>query len=463
MQQKLFTMLLLAGTLFSFGQDSCTLGTISDTSANGENISTGGEFEYGGAADFDVPFGTTFTTNQITLNLLKGDADIQYVNVTFSREQNGLPGTVIQTFDGLVPTSQTLVYAIEDSELDTYQIALELPSTLILEKGKYFIEVAAAAGDQNNAWWEITSQEQRYGVFDYFRFGNEPWGGTGYYNKVFQILGNCTDSGETQPEYGDVCSQGNASNDYENGAPFLTAGQLVSIADDFTVAENTVFHLTDFTMHSLLLGGGLHNATIKIRSSVEGIPGEVLHSFEQKGPDYEEYQGYHPFPGLLLEAVAVNINFSFANTPIELQPGNYFVEVTPTPFATDFLTWETTTLPGIGEFSYTSYDGGESWNLNDGANQVFTVGGFCSPLLGTNDPKTVSGIQYFPNPVKNVLQIRAEKQISSIRIYNIEGREVNGYKSGNNNINMEALASGIYIVKAQFENGSSKVFKVIKE
>lgn len=463
MQKKLFTALLLATTLFSFAQEPCAFGTGSDVSGVGENASTGGDYEYAGAADFDVPFGTVFTTTQITVNFLKGPANLQYVNLSFREASEGLPGDLIQSFDNLMPTSQTLAYDMDDPYLDAYQITIDLPSEVVLQKGKYFLQLAAAAGDEGGAWWEITAQEQRYGVFDYSRFADEDWSGTGYYNKVFQIVGSCVDSGEVMPDYGNPCAQEILSNGYENGTPFISNGAVVSVADDFVVAPNTTLHLTSFTMHTLLLGGGMHNATVNIRHSADGLPGDIIQSFTNKGPAYEEYGGYWPFPGLPFDVVSVLVNFSFAEAPVELQEGTYFVEVIPTPHASEFITWESTSLEGIGSDSYTSYDGGASWAVNEGTNQVFEIGGFCSETLGTTSPELASGLKYFPNPVQDSLTLTSEKAIGTVSVYTIEGREVKGFHVNGEKVNMQALASGVYLVKVVLENGSSETFKIVKE
>jgi len=462
MKKILFTILFSGTTIFSFGQEACTLGTSSDISGNAENMATGGGSEYAGAADFDVPFGTTFTTNQITFNVLKGSADLQYANVAFLAEAEGLPGDAIQTFDALVPSSQVFLYDVSESDLDAYEITVDLPSEIVLQKGKYFLQLSAAPGDANGAWWEITGESQTYGLFDYFRFGNEDWGGTGYYSKVFQINGTCADSGEVQPDLGDACNQENAFDAFEVAATFLAGNSVVSVADDFTVAPNTTFYLTDFTMHSILLGGGLHNATINIRSSVDGAPGAILHSFLQKGPAEEKYNGYWPFPGIPFDVVSVFIKFSWENEPIMLTEGNYFIEVIPTPYATELLAWLATPQPGIGDYSYTSFDEGATWEVHEGINQVFSVDGFCSENLGVETPQA-SSLKYFPNPVKDILQIATDEQIDSVKIYNIEGREVSGFIVSNKNIDMQSLATGIYMVKLQLENGNSENFKIVKQ
>lgn len=460
--KKTLTLLLLSAATYSFGQQ-CSFGTISDTSMGAENVSTGGMYEYTAAADFDIPFGTVFTTDKITFNLTKGDADIQYLNVILREEENGMPGDEIIAFNGIVPTSQVFVYDIPDVDMGCYLVTVDLPTPVEFGKGKYFVQVQGAPGDEVPVGWEITLETQTYGAFDFFKFEDEPWGGTGYYSKVFQMIGTCADSGEEYPDYGDACHQENAFDGFQTAASFIQAGSVLSVADDFTVAPNTTFYLTDFTMHSILLGGGLNNATINIRSSVDGAPGAILHSFFQKGPQEEKYDGYWPFPGIPFDIVSVFIKFSWEHEPIALTQGNYFIEVIPTPNSTDLLAWLATSQPGIGDYSYTSFDHGVTWVMHEGINQVFSVDGFCTTTLGTDDPQAGNNLNFYPNPVKDVLHITSADVVSNIAVYNMEGREVTGYKLHENTVNMEALSNGIYIVKAHFENGAFEVFKIVKE
>src|SRR5262245_17003844 len=138
--KKIFTLLLLSAATYSFGQQ-CAFGTTSDQSTGAENISTGGIYEYTCAADFDIPFGTVFTTNQITFNLTKGDAEILFLNVTLREEHQGKPGDVITAFTELVPTSQTFIYDIPEVDMGCYAVTVDLPTPVVFEKGKYFVEV----------------------------------------------------------------------------------------------------------------------------------------------------------------------------------------------------------------------------------------------------------------------------------------------------------------------------------
>lgn len=441
---------------------TCAYGTSSNTTGIGENISTGGAFEYKGATDFDVPFGTNFTVRSVAFNLL-AEADVTLANVTFRSEQNGMPGDPIGYFPALNPTSQVLLYEIPEIGMNCYTITVELPAGVTLEKGKYFLDLSAMSADGTSVWWEIASESQTYGLFDYNKFEDEDWGGTGYYSKVFQVIGDCEDSGEVQPEYGDACMQENAFESFQVAATFMNSEGMVPVADDFTVAPNTTFYLTKFTMHTILLGGGLHNATINIRSSVDGAPGEILHAFEQKGPSVEKYNGYWPFPGIPFDIVSVPITFSFESDPIMLTPGNYFIEVIPTPYATDLLGWLGTTQPGIGNYSFSSFDGGATWEEHQGLNMVMSVEGFCSESLGTQTPEMRSDLRYYPNPVRDVLTIDREQSVNRIAIYNMEGREVSGYRALGNSIDMQHLATGVYIVKVMYKDGSSDVLKIAKQ
>ncbi len=459
MKLKFIPIVLLACG-WSYAQE-CSFGTSSDATATGENVTTGGTLEYAGAADFDVPFGTAFTVGTVTFNLLT-EAPVSLANITLRAEQNGLPGEPLASFTSTVPASQELLYPIPELGMNCYVITVDLPSPLVLQKGKYFLEVAASATDGTAVWWEITSQSQTYGLFDYGRFQDEDWSGTGYYSKVFQILGQCADSGEEQPDWGSACQQENPFDAFQTAATFMNSEGMVHVADDFTVAPNTIFHLTKFQMHNILLGGGLHNATINIRGSQNGMPGEILHSFPQKGPLEEKYNGYWPFPGIPLDIVSVLITFSFENEPIALTEGNYFIEVVPTPHATDLLGWLGSTQPGIGGYSASSFDGGTTWVQHEGLQMVMAVDGFCAENLGTDNPQTTGLLRHYPNPVSDVLHLVSDSAIDQLSIFASDGRRVGNFQWSGTEVDLRALACGVYILRLQLRDGVSQTLKIIK-
>lgn len=81
--------------------------------------------------------------------------------------------------------------------------------------------------------------------------------------------------------------------------------------------------------------------------------------------------------------------------------------------------------------------------------------------LGTEDFQNIS-IEVYPNPAKETINIQSEKHISELIIFNIEGKELLS-SFATNNVNISGLASGLYFIKMNFDNGIQIVEKFIKE
>ncbi|WP_373876992.1 T9SS type A sorting domain-containing protein [Neptunitalea chrysea] len=79
--------------------------------------------------------------------------------------------------------------------------------------------------------------------------------------------------------------------------------------------------------------------------------------------------------------------------------------------------------------------------------------------LGLNNIN-VSNTEIYPNPIKNILNIKAEDIIAA-DIYNVLGQKQDVTFS-NNQIDMAALEKGVYLLKVQTLKGSSTT-KLIKE
>ncbi|GGG46984.1 T9SS type A sorting domain-containing protein [Bizionia arctica] len=455
MNKILFTACLLTGWI-SMGQD-CSYGTMSENSINGSNISTGGAYEYSGATDFDIPFGTLFSVEQVSINVLKGTEDLTYVNVYFLEDLQGKPGEAFQTFENVVPVNQELIFTVENESFDGYTITLDIPVPFDVPKGKYYLQVRAATSDGSNVFWEITDENTTsLGRFDYANFGDEPWfGGFSYYDYVFQVSGTCSDTGEEQPDYGDACAQEHTANNHETGLNLRTG----SLADDFFVAENTTFHLNHLKISTLQIGNVV-NASIKIRNSVNDAPGDIVYSVENKAPITENFFGYWPYNGFPLDVVAVDLEFEFE--PIELAEGHYFVEVSDVVYFqyTDFLAWEAKTTSGIGGSAYESYDG-ETWTEVSGFNLVFDVSGYCEETLGVEDFASVN-VSVYPNPVTDRLHINTLENIQKITLVNALGQSIRSLPSHAEDIAMASLPNGLYILTVELANGKKQTFKIVK-
>ncbi|MEO9501386.1 MAG: T9SS type A sorting domain-containing protein [Nonlabens ulvanivorans] len=78
--------------------------------------------------------------------------------------------------------------------------------------------------------------------------------------------------------------------------------------------------------------------------------------------------------------------------------------------------------------------------------------------LSGNDEEPL-GISIYPNPVKETLVLKTDKEIDSISIYNLQGQEL--IKTNSKNINVNNLNSGIYLITIH-SNSQSQSLKFIK-
>ena len=71
---------------------------------------------------------------------------------------------------------------------------------------------------------------------------------------------------------------------------------------------------------------------------------------------------------------------------------------------------------------------------------------------------------YYPNPVKNTLNLSYDKQISKVEVFNLLGQKVisNAINSNDAQVDMAGLSNGAYMVRVTSDN-QSKTFKVIKQ
>jgi hypothetical protein len=76
----------------------------------------------------------------------------------------------------------------------------------------------------------------------------------------------------------------------------------------------------------------------------------------------------------------------------------------------------------------------------------------------------LKNIVVYPNPVKNILNIAAEKELTTVSVYNVLGQEVmvKSLHDTETNIDVSHLTSGTYFVKVQ-ANNQVKTLKIIKE
>jgi hypothetical protein len=103
------------------------------------------------------------------------------------------------------------------------------------------------------------------------------------------------------------------------------------------------------------------------------------------------------------------------------------------------------------------------YSFGTGLDGTFQLSAYDASLL-SNDTFDASSFRSFPNPVKNILNLSYNKNISNVAVYNLLGQEViaKAMNANQSQIDMSHLSNGTYLVKVTSDN-QVKTIKVIKE
>ncbi|MDR2206393.1 MAG: GEVED domain-containing protein [Flavobacteriaceae bacterium] len=170
-----------------------------------------------------------------------------------------------------------------------------------------------------------------------------------------------------------------------------------------------------------------------------GIVTNFVYVYSEFGRDFYKYTVAFDTP----------INFN-ANT-------TYWIEVESTAEA-----WETeeVLMFGSDDAFYNTNTGG-AWT-NTGIDQfVFNL--LCDDPLAVGEAGN-SGLAYYPNPVKDVLNITSKQKVESVEIYSVAGQKVMTVsKVSDGKVNVSKLSQGVYVFRVKLENGQVETFKIIKD
>ncbi|MXN89884.1 T9SS type A sorting domain-containing protein [Flavobacterium sp. Sd200] len=91
------------------------------------------------------------------------------------------------------------------------------------------------------------------------------------------------------------------------------------------------------------------------------------------------------------------------------------------------------------------------------------IGAVTAQIMGNNQFSTL-GLQYYPSPVKDVLNLTAAKSLSLVEVYTVAGQKVisKALNTTNTALDMSALSAGYYMVKVT-SGSENATLKVIKE
>lgn len=213
----------------------------------------------------------------------------------------------------------------------------------------------------------------------------------------------------------------------------------------------------------LAVDGNLNSALEKVAIAGLGAPSVGLHTFSIRVKDNQGV--WSPvFTNI------INVESTTTPLPVSLTQAEYFWDVDPgegsaTPllafdgnFNTAFEKLLGDAIPivnpvGLHKFSVRVKDNQGVWG------PVFTNAIYIETVLSVNPNEMADNYYFVPNPATSV--IRFNKDIESITIVDLNGRQIAAAIS-NNEVNIEGLANGTYILKVTTPEGQTFNKKMIK-
>ncbi|MDR6969142.1 hypothetical protein J2X31_003169 [Flavobacterium arsenatis] len=169
-----------------------------------------------------------------------------------------------------------------------------------------------------------------------------------------------------------------------------------------------------------------------------------------------------------LSAGTHKLAFSHAGPPCQIEVGTLSDNTENAVFTfKEAFTVGSDWTQSVSDFA--NYAGTDTYiglRLNGGASAFVSM--FVDNVIWTSDLGTGSfdnsKFAYYPNPVKNILNLSYEQNITDVAVYNLLGQEIitKKFNANQTQIDMSGLASGTYLVKVT-ANNTNKTFKVIKE
>ncbi len=252
-----------------------------------------------------------------------------------------------------------------------------------------------------------------------------------------------------------VCNQEIPANNFE-GASYFKGERDQRLAVDFYVQAGKKMIPTQFVLNH---AGTANQFQLKFYTTdpMTGLVGNLIGETsttivrqERIGSRYGQY-----FYTSTLQLLS----------PIVLQADqdtdtSYWVEV-----VSDAISWESTKAMKLGRnAAYQHRDTDNQWRESE-SEMVFAILGDCTQLGIQENLRTE--ITAYPNPVEDVLVLKALKSIEQIAVFNLSGKQVHSVSQRKIDqgkrveLQMWSLPTGIYIVRASID-GQTKTFKIIK-
>lgn len=86
-----------------------------------------------------------------------------------------------------------------------------------------------------------------------------------------------------------------------------------------------------------------------------------------------------------------------------------------------------------------------------------------SACMGTTEVENTKMVKIYPNPFTDFITISDARDVTKVTVIDVSGRLVRMVDNPSSKINLSELKSGMYILKVDYKDGSSKSAKVIKK
>ncbi len=171
-----------------------------------------------------------FKIKQVRMNIVASDETPKF-SISILKDQSNSPGDILQTIENLVPTEQ-LIIGEKDGRF-VYQVTIDLPQTITLTTGKYWLQ-PVAVDNFFGAFWEVTSTGTNYSKA-YLKLPNDNNWQPLNYQTVFFVSGECATLSNEDISKSNFLFSPNpvkdiltfSSSDIESVSIYNIAGQLI--------------------------------------------------------------------------------------------------------------------------------------------------------------------------------------------------------------------------------------------
>lgn len=412
--------------------EDCNQGNESNDFENGNQV--GANTGVGAADDFMVSAGNTLNIKTITLNLIAYEP-IASVDLKFYEDDNGTPGDEYISVEGLTPDTDHQVPVGNAFGINVYSVYLDVD--LDFEGGDsgavYWMQpIATANGVIASVFWETTTAPGGLGNSLRFYQNSDVWDEDLNKNAVFTLYCETTSPGE-QPVTDCLTFSGE----------ILPITRFVFEGIDNTTSETSEEAVEYFTEMSATIAQGNEYSII-----IEGVTNGESSGFITLFVDMSEED---QDAWTVFQAFQIGEIFNSNGTDGMQLTGSLTL---PEDFPDGTYTMRILSI-------YGDYPIVPCGNYAMGQAEDYTL--IVDSSLSVKN-REFNNFTFFPNPVKDQINLQAGTEIENITLFNLLGQKVMDVQPGrmNTQIDLNHLSSGVYLMKVNL-NGVEKTYKIVKE